>query len=125
MAVHLTGQVKVTAPAWILDYAANVHEIFAKHGGKHLSRSGNIETYEGDKLDATIIALVEFANRASLYPFASSPEYAPFAKALTAGSKSHLRVIDDAGLAGGIPYMSAGKSVRHVRQLVRQAGAKI
>jgi uncharacterized protein (DUF1330 family) len=125
MAVHLTGKVKVTALAWILDYAANVHEIVAKHGGNHLSRSGNIETYERDKLDATIIALVEFPDRASLDPFVSSLEYAPLAVARTAGSESHLRVIDDAGLAGGIPYRPAGKLVRHVRQLVHQAGAKI
>ncbi|WP_334066904.1 DUF1330 domain-containing protein [Nereida ignava] len=125
MAAHLTGQVKVIAPAWILDYATNVHEIVAKHGGKHLSRSGNIETYARDRLDATIITSVEFPDRASLDPFANSPEYAPFAEARTAGSESHLRVIDDAGIAGGIPYRPAGKSVRHVRQLVRQAGAKI
>jgi len=108
MAVYLIGQVKVTDPAWIPDYAANVHDIVAKHGGKYLSRSGNIETVEGDELDATIIALVEFPDRASLDAFASSPEYAPFAKARAAGSESHLRVIDDTDLAGGIPYLPAG-----------------
>ena len=104
MAVHLTRQVKVTALALIRDYAANVHDIVAKQGGKHLSRSGNIETFERDKLDTTIITLVKFPDRPSLDPFASSPEYPPFAKPRA---------------AGGVPYLPAAKSVRHVRRLVR------
>ena len=42
MPVFLIADVKVTDDAWIPDYAAKVHNIVAKHGGKYLSRSGNI-----------------------------------------------------------------------------------
>ena len=51
MPVYLIADVKVTDDAWIPDYAANVHDIVHKHGGKYLSRSANITTIEGDALD--------------------------------------------------------------------------
>ena len=47
MTVYLIGEVKVTDPAWIPDYAEKVHDIAAQHGGKYLSRSGKIDTVEG------------------------------------------------------------------------------
>jgi uncharacterized protein (DUF1330 family) len=42
MAVYLISNVKVTDEGWIPEYAAKVHGIVAKHGGKYLSRSGNV-----------------------------------------------------------------------------------
>ena len=39
MPVYLIADVKVTDDTWIPDYAANVHDIVHKHGGKYLSRS--------------------------------------------------------------------------------------
>ncbi|MEL7139618.1 MAG: DUF1330 domain-containing protein, partial [Pseudomonadota bacterium] len=47
MAAFLIAQVKVTDDAWVPDYAAKVHDLAAKHGGKYLSRSGAIDTLEG------------------------------------------------------------------------------
>ena len=44
MTVYLIAEVKVTDDAWVPDYAARVHEIAARHNGRYLSRSGNIET---------------------------------------------------------------------------------
>ncbi|KKK99001.1 hypothetical protein LCGC14_2637140, partial [marine sediment metagenome] len=58
--VYVIAIVKVTDDSWVPDYAANVHELAARHGGKYLSRSANITTIEGDPLDATLIALIEF-----------------------------------------------------------------
>ncbi|MCB5411915.1 DUF1330 domain-containing protein [Pseudogemmobacter faecipullorum] len=105
MSAFLIAVVKVIDPAWVPDYAARVHEIAAKHGGRYLSRSGNIETLEGDKTDETLIALIEFPDRAAAHAFASDPEYAPYGAARKAGSQSHFRVIDDSDLAGAIPYL--------------------
>ena len=51
MSVFLIGDIKVTDDSWVPDYAANVHNIVEKHGGKYLSRSGNISTLEGDDKD--------------------------------------------------------------------------
>jgi len=109
MSVFLIADVKVTDDAWIPDYATKVHDIVAKHGGKYLSRSGNIETIEGEGLDTTLIALIQFPSREALDAFANDPEYAPFAKARQAGSVSRFHVIDDTDLAGAIPYLPAAE----------------
>ncbi len=105
MSVFLIADVKVTDDSWIPGYAASVHDIVAKHGGKYLSRSANIETIEGDGLDTTLIALIEFPSRDALNAFAKDPEYAPFGKARGAGSVSRFHVIDDTDVAGTIPYL--------------------
>lgn len=105
MTAFLIAEVKVTDDAWIPDYAAHVHDIAAKHGGRYLSRSGNIETLEGEPTDETLIALIQFPDRAAAHAFASDPAYAPFGKARKDGSVSHFRVIDDTDLAGTIPYL--------------------
>ena len=60
MTVHLIADVKVTDDEWVPSYAASVHDIVLKHGGKYLSRSGNVKTLEGKPLDTTFIALLEF-----------------------------------------------------------------
>lgn len=108
MTVYLIADVKVTDDAWVPDYAGKVHDIVAKHGGKYLSRSGNIDTIEGKELDNTLIALIQFPDRAALDAFANDPEYKPYADARKAGSVSNFHVIDDSDLAGGIPYLPKG-----------------
>ena len=108
MTAYLIANVKVTDDAWVPDYAAKVHDIAAKHGGKYLSRSGAIDTLEGDAPDLTLVALIEFPDKAAARAFADDPDYAPFAKARQAGSESQFVVIDDTDLAGGIPYLPKG-----------------
>jgi len=105
MTAFLIAEVKVTDDSWVPDYAAHVHDIAARHGGRYLSRSGNIETLEGAATDETLIALIQFPDRAAAHAFANDPEYAPFGTARQKGSVSHFRVIDDTDLAGAIPYL--------------------
>lgn len=108
MSVYLIADIKVTNDRWVPDYAANVHNLVKKHGGKYLSRSGNIETLEGADKDSTLIAILEFPTRQALDSFASDPDYAPFGQARQAGSVSNFHVIDDTDIAGAIPYLKAG-----------------
>lgn len=108
MSVYLIADIKVTDNGWVPEYAANVHKIVEKHGGKYLSRSGNIKTMEGADKDSTLIAILEFPTQAALDSFAADPEYAPFGKARQAGSVSNFHVIDDTDIAGAIPYLKAG-----------------
>ena len=108
MAAFLIAEVTVTDDAWIPGYAAAVHGIAAKHGGKYLSRSGNIDTLEGDASETTLIALIEFPDKEKLMAFANDPEYAPYAKARQAGAGNLFRAIDDTDLAGAIPYLPKG-----------------
>ena len=108
MTVYVIADVKVTDENWIPGYAANVHGIVDKHGGKYLSRSANITTVEGEGLDTTLVALLQFPSMEAVQAFAGDPEYAPFAKARQAGSISRLHVIDDTDAAGAIPYLPKG-----------------
>lgn len=108
MAAYLIADVKVTDDSWVPDYAARVHEITARHGGRYLSRSGNVDTLEGKPLGGTLVALIEFPSKDAARAFAADPEYAPFGAARKSGSVSNFHLIDDTDLAGGIPYLPKG-----------------
>lgn len=108
MSIYLIADIELTDSAWVADYAAHVHKIVERHGGRYLSRSGNIETIEGTAPASTLIALIEFPTRSALQHFAEDPDYAPFGRARQAGSVSRFRVIDDTDIAGTIPYLRAG-----------------
>ena len=105
MTVYVIADVKVTDESWIPDYAANVHDIVHKHGGKYLSRSSNVTTVEGDPLNSTFVAIIQFPSMEAVQAFASDPEYAPYGQARQAGSVSRLHVVDDTDAAGTIPYL--------------------
>jgi uncharacterized protein (DUF1330 family) len=108
MPVYLIANVKVTDDAWVPGYAAAVHDIVKRHGGRYLSRSGNIRTIEGEAPDTTLIALVEFPTFEAVQAFANDPDYKPHGEARKAGSVSNFYVIDDTDLAGSIPYLPKG-----------------
>ncbi|MEH6526258.1 MAG: DUF1330 domain-containing protein [Sneathiella sp.] len=107
MCIFLIADIKITNDEWIPAYAEKAHEIVHKHGGRYLSRSGNITTVEGEGLDTSLIAIIEFPSKRHFEAFADDPEYAPYAKARQAGSISRFHLIDSSDLAGTIPYLSA------------------
>src|SRR5215470_4012795 len=109
MAVYVIADIKITDNKWIPAYVASVHELVHKHGGKYLSRSGNVKTLEGNPLNANLIALIRFPSPQAAKRFLADPEYAPFAAARKAGSESRFQMIDDTDLAGTIPYLSKGR----------------
>ncbi len=108
MTVYLIANVKITDDAWVPNYAANVHGIVHKHGGKYLSRSANITTLEGEAPDTTLIAIVKFPSMEAAQAFANDPDYAPYDEARGAGSDSRFYIIDDTDVAGSIPYLPKG-----------------
>lgn len=108
MPCYVIAEVKITDDSWVPDYAARVHDIVARHGGRYLSRSGRIEALEGEAPNASLVALIQFPSREAAMQFATDPEYAPFAEARKAGSVSSLFLIDDTDLAGTIPYLGKG-----------------
>ncbi len=105
MSVFLIADITVTDDGWVPEYAANVHKIVEKHGGRYLSRSGNITTLEGEPSNATLIAVLQFPSAEALQDFAGDPEYEPYARARQAGSVSRFQMIDDSDIAGTIPYL--------------------
>lgn len=108
MAHYLIAQVKVNEDAWIPEYAANVHPLVEKHGGKYLARSGNITKLEGDRCNADLVAVIQFPDMHSLQAFVTDPDYAPYAAARQAGTDSQTIVIDGTDVAGTIPYLTPG-----------------
>lgn len=108
MPVYVVADVKVTDDSWVPDYADKVLDIVHKHGGKYLSRSANITTIEGEGLDATFLALLQFPSVDAVLAFAYDPDYAPYRQARRDGSVSRLHVIDDTDAAGAIPYLPSG-----------------
>lgn len=108
MPVYLVSNVKAKSQDWIPEYAQKVHGIAAKHGGKYLSRSGNITAIEGERPNATIVALMQFPSMDDLQGFINDPDYAPYAKARQDGTDSILYAIDDTDLAGTIPELPKG-----------------
>ena len=105
MSVYMIADIKVTNDKWVPAYAASVHSLVHKHGGKYLARSGNVKTLEGKPLDTSLIALIEFPSAKALDEFLTDPGYAPFKKARLEGSESRFQMIDDTDLAGTIPYL--------------------
>ena len=108
MSVYLIADIKVIDDGWVPEYASNVQKLVERHGGRYLSRSGNITTLEGRDKDSTLIAILTFPSKEALDNFANDPEYAPYGTARQAGSVSNLHMIDDTDIAGTIPYLSAG-----------------
>lgn len=108
MTVYLIADVKVTNDKWVPAYATSVHELVHKHGGKYLARSGNVKTLEGNPLDTTLIALMEFPSAEAAKAFTTDPKYAPLAAARKDGSESRFQLIDDTDVAGTISYLRKG-----------------
>ena len=106
MTAYVIADIKITDDKWVPAYAKSVHDLVHRHGGKYLSRSGNVKTLEGKPLDTTLIALMSFPSAQAAEAFVSDSEYAPFAAARRAGSESRFQLIDDTDLAGTIPYLA-------------------
>jgi uncharacterized protein (DUF1330 family) len=106
MTAFLIADIKVTDDKWVPDYAACVHELVHKHGGKYLSRSGNVKTLEGTPLETSLIAIMSFPSTKEAENFVADPGYARHVAARKAGSESRFQLIDDTDLAGTIPYLT-------------------
>lgn len=105
MPVYLIADIKITDDTWVPAYAAAVHDIVHKHGGRYLARSANVKTLEGEPLDTTVIAVLEFPSAEAAAAFIADPAYAPFSAARQRGSQSRIQLIDDTDVAGTIPYL--------------------
>jgi uncharacterized protein (DUF1330 family) len=106
MAHFLIAQVKVNDDSWIPDYAAKVHDIVHRHGGKFLTRSDNIRSLEGEAPNADLVAMIRFPAAEQMQAFLDDPDYAPFAAARQKGTNSVMFAVDETDAAGTISYLS-------------------
>src|SRR5262249_2365407 len=91
MTVYVIADIKVTDDKWLPAYAASVHDLVHKHGGKYLARSGNVKTLEGKPLDTTLIALLAFPSEEAVKAFATDPKYAPSLRPVSAEARAASR----------------------------------
>jgi uncharacterized protein (DUF1330 family) len=103
---YMVAQVKVNDDGWVAEYAARVSDIIHRHGGRYLSRSGNITNLEGEDESLDLVALVEFPDLASIKAFMADPEYQPFAENRKAGALTRLLAIDSSDAMGAIDYLA-------------------
>ena len=108
MTAFLIADIKVTNDKWVPEYAASVHNIVHKHGGKYLSRSGNVKTLEGGPSGTSLIAIMAFPSAQHAEAFVADPAYAPYVTARRGGSESRFQLIDDSDVAGTISYLTKG-----------------
>ena len=108
MTAFLIADIKITDDKWVPNYAASVHTIVHKHGGKYLARSGNVTTLEGATADTSLIAIMAFPSAKQAHDFIADPDYAPHLAARRNGSNSRFQLIDDSDVAGTISYLSKG-----------------
>jgi len=108
MKAFLIADIKVTDDKWVPEYAASVHDIVHKHGGKYLSRSVNVKTLEGTPPYTSLIAIMAFPSIKDAEAFVADPAYAPYVAARRAGSESRFQLIDATDLAGTISYLNKG-----------------
>ena len=90
MTVYVIADIKVTDPGWVPAYAASVHDLVHKHGGKYLSRSGNVKTLEGAPLDTSLIAIMAFPSAKAAESFITDSAYTCYAAARRGGSESRV-----------------------------------
>ena len=76
MAAYLIAEVDVHDSAGYEEYRQKVPAIIAAYGGRYLVRGGALDVLEGDRTPKRMVVL-EFADRAALQAFWSSPEYLP------------------------------------------------
>lgn len=108
MAAFLIADIKIIDDKWVPEYAASVHDIVHRHGGKYLARSANVKTLEGGPADTTLVAIMTFPSGTHAEAFIADPAYAPFMAARRDGSESRFQLIDDTDVAGTISYLNKG-----------------
>lgn len=107
MPCYVVAEINVKDDSWIPEYAAKAHDVVHRHGGRYLTRTGNVEVLEGSQETPTIMALIEFPDARAVTAFAEDADYAPLATARKAGSDSRFVLLDSTDVAGTIDYLSS------------------
>jgi len=88
MTYYIMGEVTVRTPEWIRPYVKDINAFIAKHGGRVLSRSVNMEAFEGRPTLPTNVVLIEFPSREAATRFFEDPDYRPLRDLRRDGSRS-------------------------------------
>lgn len=90
MPAYIIVRVDVTDPAWVESYSAAVPGLVAKHGGRYLVRSGEVEQLEEAAPKPQVLVVLEFPSVEKAKAFYADPEYQPHLKARLEGTNSDM-----------------------------------
>ena len=95
MSAYLIVDIEVIDQGPYDDYRAQVPELVAKHGGKHLVRGGSFEILEGDWAPHRLV-LLEFPTIEAAKGFYDSEDYRPLRDIRLNATNSNMVMVEGA-----------------------------
>ena len=77
MAVYLIGQLTVKDWAWYRQYQQVTEPLVAKHGGKYLLKSAQIDQLGGFRSPPSAVVIIEFPSKEQAAQWYQDPDYQP------------------------------------------------
>lgn len=102
MTVYIVLQVKVEDPETYRQYTQLTPALIKRHGGRFLTRGGDITTQEGEPFTDRMVIL-EFPSKFSFETFYNDPDYAEAVKIRHAASVGSLLVQEGVPLSTDAP----------------------
>lgn len=99
---YAVAEIKVTDPAWVSDYLADVTPMVERRGGRYLARTGTVERIEGERALPQTLLIIEWPSRQAADEFYESDEYRPYREARRAGAINEFLIVageDSSGVA--------------------------
>jgi uncharacterized protein (DUF1330 family) len=97
---YVIAEMRVTDPAWVADYVANVTPLIEQRGGRYLARTSRVEVLEGERARPQVLVVTEWPSREDAMAFYESEEYRPYREARIAGSESALMLVPGEDVTG-------------------------
>lgn len=100
MKYYVIAEMRVTDPAWVADYVANVTPMIERRGGRYLARTSRAEVIEGDHARPQVFVVTEWPSREDAMAFYESEEYRPYREGRIVGSESALMLVPGEDVTG-------------------------
>jgi uncharacterized protein (DUF1330 family) len=75
MKYYVIAEMRVTDPAWVAEYVANVTPLIEQRGGRYLARTSHVEMLEGDRARPQVLVITEWPSREAAMEFYDSDAY--------------------------------------------------
>src|SRR5687768_3046284 len=90
---YAVGLITVTDPSWVRAYLDEVTGMVERAGGRYLSRTGEVEQWEGDGSAPNTVVLIEWPDAETARAFYESDEYRPHREARQLGALNQFVLV--------------------------------
>lgn len=94
MPAYLVVDLRYDDLAWTEAYRRDVPPMIAAWGGRYLAKAIPPERLEGEGEGPDTLAILEFPSAEIVRRFLASPDYAPYAAARRAGSRTSMYLLE-------------------------------